>query len=111
MDTSAVVIIALLAVVVVVIAFLYRPGAFKAGLKVLGVRLDVEGQANPPGDATPEGKPPPAAAGASSAATGPPSQTAGDRSIQAGRDATGTFVTGDDNRIDQAGSPPKPKRR
>lgn len=99
MDTTAVLVIAIL-VLVVILAFLYR-GRIRFALKALGISAEIEGEGRKPeagaamtGDDDP-GK------SAASAARGTASQSVGGRSIQAGRDGQGTFVTGDGNRIAQ----------
>jgi hypothetical protein len=90
-------IVVLLVVVILVIAFLYRRGGFKAGLEALGFKMNVEGRGGPEAEAA---KP---AAAAPSAVTPKASETLGpgQRSIQVGRDARGAFVTGDNNHVPQ----------
>jgi hypothetical protein len=86
-------IIVLLVVAILVVAFLYRRGAFKAGLEALGFKMNLEGRGGPEAGAP---KPPVSAPSAP-----PPALTAGERNIHVGRDAQGTFVTGDKNRVAQ----------
>lgn len=100
MDTTAVIVVAILVVAILVLAVLFRRGSFKAGMKgPLGTSLDVEGKG--------EGGPAESAEGA----RGTTSQSAGERSIQVGRDAQGTFITGDDNRTARARGDPGDKDR
>lgn len=84
-------IVVLLVVAILVVAFLYRRGSFKAGMEAPGAKLNIEGRAQAEAEAA---KPAAPAPGAETAG-------AGQRSIQVGRDAQGVFVTGDDNRVAQ----------
>jgi hypothetical protein len=87
-------IVVLLVVAILVVAFLYRRGAFKAGMKALGFEMNVEGRGGPEADAPKPSVPTPSAAP-------PPAPGTGQRNIHVGRDAQGTFVTGDNNRVAQ----------
>ena len=94
MDTTGIAVVVLLIVAIVVIAVLFRRGSFKAGMDALGAKLNVEGRARPEAEAAQPAAPAPSAPPTSQAG-------AGSRSIHVGRDATGAFVTGDDNRVTQ----------
>ena len=91
-------IVVLLVVAILVIAFMYRRGAFKAGLEALGFKMNVEGRGGPEAEA---GKPAAPAASAESAAKAAETSGPGQRGVQVGRDAQGVFVTGDNNRVAQ----------
>jgi hypothetical protein len=99
MDTSGIVLVALLVIAILVIAFLYRRGSFEAGMEALGAKLNVKGRGQPETEA---GKPAAAAPSPQTAAKAA-AETAGsgERSIHVGRDARGAFVTGDNNRVAQ----------
>lgn len=98
MDTTAIVILVVLAVVIVILAFRYRD-RIKFGLKgPLGTGLDFEGQ-NPATDAARTGAGEPT----KSAATPPERSTtttaSGERSVAVRGNASGPIVTGDKNKI------------
>jgi hypothetical protein len=88
----------LLVVAILVIAFLYRRGSFKAGLEALGAKANFEGRAQPEARAS---KPAATAPNAEAAAKAAHTPGTGQRSIQIGRDAQGVFVAGDNNRVAQ----------
>ncbi len=62
MDTSGIVVIAVLVVAILVVAFLYRRGSFKAGLEALGFKMNVEGRGGPEAEAGKPAAPAPSAA-------------------------------------------------
>ena len=65
--------LALLVVAILVVAFLYRRGGFKAGLEALGFKMNVEGRGGPEAEASkpaapaPSAAPPPSATGSAHA--------------------------------------------
>lgn len=94
MDTTAVAVIAMLVAAVVILAIVFRRGSFKAAFNApLGTSLDVEGRGLA-GDAAGAGEDDPGKS-AATVASGNIPQNAGNRAIQVGGDAGGTFVTGD----------------
>jgi hypothetical protein len=94
MDNSSWIVVLLVAAILVV-AFLYRRGGFKAGLEALGFKMNLEGRGGPEAEAAKPARPDP------SAVTAKPAEGSGERSIHVGHDARGAFVTGDDNRVAQ----------
>jgi len=91
-DISGIVVIALLVGAIGVIAFLYRRGSFRAGMKALGASLDVEGRGAVGDEARTAVSDP--AKSAEAAAKAAETSGTSKRSIQVGRDAQGAFVTG-----------------
>jgi hypothetical protein len=98
MDTTAIVILVVLALVIVILAFRYRD-RIKFGLKgPLGTGLDFEGQ-NPATDAARTGAGEPDRSAASPVERSRTTTASGQRSVAVGGKASGTIVTGDENKV------------
>ena len=61
MDTSGIVVIALLVGAILVVAFLYRRGSFEAGMEALGAKLNLKGRGQPEAEPSNPAAPAPSA--------------------------------------------------
>ncbi len=97
MDTTAIVVLTIFAVVIVILAFRFRD-RIRFGLKgPLGTSLDFEGQ-NPAHDATGTGTGEPGKSAGSPAEASRTTTASGERSVAVGGSASGPIVTGDQSK-------------